>query len=150
MGLHAIVLTNMGSLSRKERDRRTRGRDRRIALGQALGYYTQAWKGEPARITLLLDNLEKQWGRSWLRFGLTRDTILSNLLFHELGHHIHQLHIPEHEGREKVADKWSKKLRGKFLRHQYWYLLPLFYPFERISRLGRKIAKQFRGIQAKP
>jgi hypothetical protein len=148
-GLHAIVITNVRSLSRKERDQRTRGRDRRIALGQALGYYTQAWKGEPARITLLLDNLEKQWGRSWLRFGFTRDTILSDLLFHELGHHIHRLHIPEYEGRENVADKWSKKLRGKFLRHQYWYVMPLIYPFVWITRLGKKIAKQFPRTQAK-
>jgi hypothetical protein len=140
-GLHAIVLTNVGSLSRMERDQRTRGRDRRIALGQALGYYTQAWKGEPARITLLLDNLEKQWGRSWLRFGFTRDIILSELLFHELGHHIHQLHIPEYEGPENVAEKWSKKLRWKFLRKRYWYLMPLLYPLARLDRWSKELSK---------
>src|SRR6266849_2764764 len=65
-GLHAIVLTNMGALSRKEREEKGLGR-RRVPLKESLGYYNREWKGQPARITLLLDNVEKQWGRSWLR-----------------------------------------------------------------------------------
>lgn len=148
-GLHTIVLTNVGALSHNEREQKGLGR-RRAPLREGLGYYTRAWKGQPARITLLLDNVEKRWGRSWLRFGFVRDVVLADLFYHELGHHIHRLHVPEYEGRENVADKWSKKLWGKFLRHEYWYLLPLFYPFALVIRLGKKIAKQFRGIQTKP
>jgi hypothetical protein len=148
-GLHTIVLTNVSALSRKERDRKTWGR-RRVALGETFGYYTQEWHGEPARITLLFDNVEKRWGRSWLRFGFTRDAVLADLLYHEIGHHIHRLHVPEYEGRENVAEKWSKKLWGKFLRHQYWYLMPLFYPLAWINGLGKTIAKQFRKSGAKP
>ncbi|HEV2195996.1 MAG TPA: hypothetical protein VGR55_10470, partial [Candidatus Acidoferrum sp.] len=83
-GLRSIVLTNVQALSRKERDRKTWGR-RHVALGDTLGYYTPEWHGEPAHITILLDNLEKHCGRKWLRWGIVRDLELSKLFFHELG-----------------------------------------------------------------
>lgn len=149
-GLRAIVLTNVDALSRKERDRRTRGRDRTVRLGEVLGYYTPAWKGGSAQITLLLDNLEKRWGRSWLRFSFTRDVLLSELFFHEVGHHIHHLHLPEYEGKENVAEKWSKTLRRKYFRDHYWYLLPIAAPFALIDGLARDIAKLYRRFRAKP
>jgi hypothetical protein len=142
-GLHSIVLTNVQALSRKERDRKTWGR-RRVTLGEALGYYTPEWRGEPAHITILVDNLEKHWGRKWLRVGLVRDAELSRVLFHELGHHIHQVLKPKYEEKEDVADKWSKKLRGRFLRRRYWYLMPVFLPLGHLRRLGKKIARRFR------
>jgi hypothetical protein len=112
-GLHAVVLTNVGALSHKQRQQKGLGR-RRVPLKQSLGYYTRAWKGQPARITLLIDNLERQWGRPWLRFGLIRDMTVAELLFHELGHHIHRLHIPEYEGPENVVEKWSDKFSENF------------------------------------
>lgn len=49
-GLNSIVLTNVAALGRQERDKRTRGRGQRTTLGEALGYYTEAWKGEPAAL----------------------------------------------------------------------------------------------------
>jgi hypothetical protein len=132
-GLHSIVLTNVQALSRKSREQKAAGR-RRVALKETLGYYTEAWKGEPARVTLLIDNLEKKWGRNWLRFGLLRDAPLAELLFHEVGHHIHRLHIPEYDGGENVAEKWSKKLWGKYMRSRYWYLVAVISPFMRLYR----------------
>ena len=47
-GLHSIVLTNVQALSRKDRDRRTWGRQR-VTLGNVCGYYTPEWHGGPAR-----------------------------------------------------------------------------------------------------
>jgi hypothetical protein len=146
-GLKSIVLTNVAALGKNERDRRTRGRGRRLALGEALGYYNKAWKGEPARITILVDNFEKQWGRSWLRVGFIRDLVFSNLLFHELGHHIHQIHRPEHERRENVADKWSKKLSSRYLRSRYWYLKPLIVPISLLFKLRKRMAGQYQRIE---
>jgi len=67
--------------------------------------------------------------------------MLGDVLFHELGHHIHQLHIPEHEGPENVAEKWSKKLRGKLLRKRYWYLMSLLYPLARLYRWSKQLSK---------
>jgi hypothetical protein len=132
-GLHSVVLTNVQALPHKSRVRKGSGR-RRVPLSEALGYYTQAWKGEPTRVTLLIDNLEKRWGRAWLRFGIIRDIIVAEVLYHELGHHIHRLHIPEFEGSENVAEKWSKKLRVKFLRVHYWYLIPVISPLAKLYR----------------
>jgi hypothetical protein len=146
LGLHAIVLTNVSALSRKDRDRKTWGH-RRVSLGEALGYYSEAWKGEPARITLLVDNIEKSWGRSWLRIGIVRDAVLSDTLFHELGHHIHRVLKPEYEGKENVADKWSAKLSGKFMRDRYWYLFPIAAPIFLVIGIGRDFARIYHRIR---
>jgi len=85
---------------------------RRVALGDTLGHYRQEWRGEPAHITILLGNLEKRMGRKWLRIALFRDLELSEVFFHELGHHIHRVHRPGYKEREDVADKWSKNSRA--------------------------------------
>jgi len=132
-GLHSIVLTNVQALSRKERDRKTWGR-RHVALREVRGYYTPEWSGAPAHITLLIDNCEKRMGRSWLRVGFIRDMELSELLFHELGHHIHEVHKPKFENKEDVADKWSKRYSKKFLRDRYWYLTPIAIPISFVLR----------------
>ena len=73
----------------------------------------------------------------------------SEVLFHELGHHIHRLHRPEYEGRENVADKWSKKLSTRHLRSRYWYLIPLIVPLSLLFDLGKGIAGKYRSIRAK-
>ncbi len=145
-GLHAIVLTNVAALSRKERERKAQGR-RQAPLRETLGYYSEAWKGEPARITILVDNIEERCGRFWLRLGFVRDLELSGTFFHELGHHIHRMHRPEHEGRENVADKWSTQLSTRFMQHYYWYLLPVFMPVALVVGLGRDLAKLYRRIR---
>jgi hypothetical protein len=111
-GLNSIVLTNTAALSHQERESKAHGRGRRVRLGEARGYYSQAWKGEPARITILVDNFEKRFGRSWLRIGIVRDLDFSELLFHELGHHIHRMQRPEYEGRENVADNGARNYRA--------------------------------------
>ena len=66
---------------------------------------------------------------------------MSETLFHELGHHIHRTQRPEYEGRENIAEKWSKKLSGKFIRERYWYLLPLAVPISLIIGLARDIGR---------
>jgi len=140
-GLHSVILTNVQALSRKERDRRALSQTK-LALGKSLGYYTQSWKGEPAQVTLLIDNLEKSWGRGWLRFGIIRDVPLAGLLYHEIGHHIHRVHAPKYEDREEVADKWSDKLCGKYLHRQYWYLAPAFCLIRRAPKLIQRIREE--------
>jgi hypothetical protein len=146
VGLHTIVLTNAAALSRREREQKTWGR-RRVSLGDALGYYSQAWKGEPARITILVDNFEKKLDRTWKRFGFFRDMEFAEVLFHELGHHIHRVHKPKYEGREDVADKWSKKLSGKYVGDRYWYLFPLALPIALVVGLAGDIARFYRKVR---
>lgn len=84
-GLHAIVLTNVAALSRKERERKT-------------------------------------WGR--------------------VRHHIHRVHRPKYE-----ADKWSRKLSGKYVRDRYWYLLPVAAPIALVVGLAGDIARLYRKVR---
>ena len=83
-GWHTIALTNVATLSRKEREQKTWGR-RRVSLGEALGYYSQAWKGEPARITILVDNFEKRMDRSSRHFKFFRDAEFAEVFFPRVG-----------------------------------------------------------------
>jgi hypothetical protein len=71
---------------------------------------------------------------------------LSEVLFHELGHHIHRVHRPEYEGRENVAGKWSERLGRKFMSGRYWYLFPIFVSIALLIGLGKDIAKLYRRI----
>jgi hypothetical protein len=136
-GLHSIVLTNVSALSREDRKRKTWGR-KRVTLGGALGWYSP---GEPARVTILVDNIEKRAGRKWLRLGIVRDFQLSEVLYHELGHHIHRIHKPEFMEKEDVADRWSRKLSSKFVRERYWYLFPLAAPIALVLGLKKDLEK---------
>jgi hypothetical protein len=45
-------------------------------------------------------------------FDATKDLDFSELLFHELGHHIHRMQRPEYEGRENVADNGARNYRA--------------------------------------
>jgi hypothetical protein len=86
-------------------------------------------------------------GRTWWRIGIARDFLLSETFFHEIGHHIHRFHKPEYEGKENVADKWSRKLSGKFIRDRYWYLFPLVVPVSLLIEVGKDIAKLYRKVR---
>ncbi len=61
-----------------------------------------------------------------------KNTVLANVLYHELGHHIHYTLRPEHRERENVADEWASRLGAHFVRKKYWYLRPLIYLNSRI------------------
>jgi hypothetical protein len=87
---------------------------------------------------------EKSMGRNWLRLVIVRDIELSEVLYHEIGHHIHRVHKPLYEGKEDVADKWSRKLSSKFIRDRDWYLFPLVLPIALVLGLKKDIDKIFR------
>jgi hypothetical protein len=70
-----------------------------------------------------------------------RDHRFGDVLFHEIGHHIHATIKPEHREKEDVADVWGKKLRTNFAREKYWYLIrvakPLAWSIRAWSRLRK-------------
>jgi hypothetical protein len=142
IGLRSVVLTNKAALSRKDQQRKLPSRGSRVVKGESLGYYSQEWKGEPAHITLLVDNVEKQCSRGWVFHRFLRVCVFADLFFHELGHHIHRVHRPLYKEREDVADMWSKKLSRKFLADRYWYMLPVTAPVS----LARNVWNDFAGI----
>lgn len=116
VGLRRVVLTNRSALPRNDRKRKTVWLGKRVVLGESLGYYSEEWKGEPARITLLVDNIEMHSSGPWVLKRFLRVSMFSDVFYHELGHHIHRVHRPVHEEREDVANRWSKSSRANLSR----------------------------------
>lgn len=124
-GLKSIVLCNSAALTRDQRRQKIWGRRRKYRLAEARGAYYRATNSRPATVWLFVDNILKPWP-SWIfRIPIFCYADLGEVLFHEIGHHIHAAHIPVYDGKENVAEDWSRKLRGQFLRKRYWYLVPL-------------------------
>jgi hypothetical protein len=145
-GLHTIVLTNIAALPQKVRERKRMGR-RRVVWKHNLGYYIRSWKGQAAGITLLIDNLEKRLGRKWLLFGITRDAVLAEVFFRELGHHVRRICASEFETGENVAEKWGNKMKRQYLRSRYGYLLWVAAPFALAIGLMDDIPKLYRRLR---
>ena len=82
-----------------------------------------------------------------LLFPLFKTYAIGETLYHEIGHHIHEMQEPGFRGRkEEIADEWGDKLMRTFLRQRYWYLAPIrillrpFWPL--ISRLQAKLDQE--------
>jgi hypothetical protein len=132
-GLDSVVFTNMYSLSHKRRTSTTRSRKRKVRIGNAAGLYHGKWQGKPAWIEVFVDQtMGDRNGPHWyLRVPVVRDILLSSVLFHEIGHHVHATAQPEFREKEDVADKWKSKLQRRYLRGRYPWLIkaaPLLAP----------------------
>jgi hypothetical protein len=122
VGLKKIVLTNRAGLSRDKRRQKVRSRSRRIRLAEALGAYYKETRSSPAAVWLYVDNIVNQTNNWVLRLPVFRYMAIGGVLYHEIGHHIHQVHRPVYEGKENVAEAWSSRLGRSFIRRRYWYL----------------------------
>jgi hypothetical protein len=140
--LKTIILANQSALTRDQRRQRVWGRKRKVRLAEALGTYHHATRSSPAIIWLYVDNIlrsEPDW--IW-RLPAVRYLPLSTVLYHEIGHHIHAAYKPIYKGKEDVADDWSRKLRRRFFRKRYWYLIPVAYLVSPLRRLVRWIKQK--------
>jgi hypothetical protein len=140
-GLGSIVLSSQTALSRAQRRKKTWSRGKKIAMLQARGYYQPAWRGQPAYIELFVDKICRGLPGRLAWSGLIQDFTFGEVLFHEIGHHIHFTARPEFKKKEDVADHWGKTLLGKSLRKRHWYLLPLHPLVKPILFLLRKPAR---------
>ena len=113
-------------------------------MAESLGSYSRAWKSSPATVWLYVDNIVSADPAWVLRTPLLRYARLADVLYHEIGHHIHAVHRPVHEGKENVAEDWSRKLSGRFLRRHYWFLMPILYPLSFAVKLVRRMKKAIR------
>ena len=119
--LAAVVLTDSSKVG-KGRAARVRGR--KYWLKQCLGYYTPAHAREPAAVFLVVDNIMRDRRHlHWVQF--VRDAMLADVLYHEIGHHLHSTVGSHADGRETSADAWQRRLWRIHLRRRYWYLRPL-------------------------
>ncbi|GJM26635.1 MAG: hypothetical protein DHS20C16_30500 [Phycisphaerae bacterium] len=143
-GLKTIVLTDSASISRNERNRKVRRNGKRYLKSECLGMYFQKWKGEPAWIRLIIDNILKDCPWYVSRIPIVQDIVIGQVLYHELGHHIHATSKPEYKDKEDVADRWSGKLMVAYMRKQYWYLTPIFVTVAHIMKFFRRIRAKFK------
>jgi hypothetical protein len=125
-GLKKIVLTNRSSLSRDQRRQKIWQRGRNHQLATSLGAYYRATRSQPASVWLFVDNIQQPFPSWFLRMPMLGYSIVGSVLYHEIGHHIHRVHKPVYEGKENVAEDWSRKLGRAFFRKRYWYLVPVF------------------------
>ena len=138
IGLKTIVLTNQAGLTTKKRKQRMWSRNRK---GACLGSYQHASKSSPAAVWLYVDNIVESGISWWNRVPVLRHVVMSHVLHHEIGHHIHAVHRPAHEEKEDVAEDWSGRLTRGFYSRHYWYLYPLLYI---LARLTSPIFKRLR------
>jgi hypothetical protein len=124
-GLKTILLTNSLGLNRSQRRKKTKFKKHKVSNHACLGLYQQEWQGQPAKIELFTDNILSSFPALIQRIPFFQDLIMGDVLYHEVGHHIHKSSEPEYREREDVADFWRKKLIGIYFRKQYWYLRPL-------------------------
>jgi hypothetical protein len=144
VGLRTIILTNSSALSRDQRRQKTWSRNHKVRLSECRGSYSRATKSSPATIWLYVDNIVRHEPRWITRVPLLRYMEPSNVLYHEIGHHIHATSKPAYKEREDVAEEWRGKLLGNFASKRYWYLRPLLLPFSLASRAVRSIKRALR------
>lgn len=120
VGLKEVVLTNASDLTRKRRRAVTKSRKRKVRIVEARGLYHQAWQGKQAWIEIFVDNSLRGWEQGfWLKIPVIREGRLSEVLFHEIGHHIHFTACPEHREKEDVADVWKVRLEHNYSRRRF-------------------------------
>jgi len=129
VGLKKVVLTNSSSLPRRLRRAVTKARKRKVRIVEARGLYHQEWHGEQAWIEMFVDNIFDRWEKGWwLRSRMFREGKIADVLFHEIGHHIHFTTRPEYRDTEDVADVWLVRLRKNYLRGRRPVLRAIFFP----------------------
>jgi hypothetical protein len=133
IGLKTIVLTNREGLTRNKRRQKVWSRNHKIRLADALGSYSRATRSSPATVWLYVDNIVRAEGPAFRFFPVLRYLVQGEVLYHEIGHHIHTEHRPVYEEREDTADDWKDKLLVNFYRKHYRYISPLLYVFTRLT-----------------
>jgi len=135
-GLGAVVLCDTASFKKNYGDKEKLSISRYI---RAKGGECLPW------IEILIDRIFAGFPTHVLRISFITDLILSDHLYHEIGHHIHKPQKLNDKESEAIAEKWRKKLQKQYLIRKYWYMvIPLaliFLPFERQIRKFRESKK---------
>jgi len=139
VGLQRVVLTNSTGLPRKLRRAVTKSRGRKVKIVEARGLYHPAWHGNQAWIEIFLDNTLKHCERRWwTKLGFLREAEIADVLFHEIGHHIHLTARPEYREKEDVADVWKVRLTNGYLRGKHRLLRSILAPLHPLIEIIRR------------
>jgi hypothetical protein len=144
LGLDEVVLTNSGNLPRARRRAVTKSRKKKVRIVRALGLYHAAWRGSSAWIEIFVDNILATRRGWWFRWQFLREGLIGDVLFHEIGHHIHATARPEFREREDVADVWKVRLKRRHNAIHHKWLRLFFLPFRPLLRLlGRAMERRW-------
>jgi len=133
-----VVLTNTTGLSRRDRVGKVWSRKRKFDKSSVLGRYHGRSGNSSPYIELRVDRIILGLKGFPFRIPMLRDIVFGHVLFHEIGHHIHNTVRPEYDEKEDVADKWAGKLNGNFIRKKYWYALPILIPVLKVYKFMRR------------
>lgn len=128
VGLQRVVLTNTAALAGTRKRRWSWHRGRKVRHTDAAGLYHHATRSEPAAIEVFVDQALADAPAWALRLRFVRTTLIGEVLFHEVGHHIHARHRPEYRDREDVADEWGRKLSRRHFRRRHKLLAFMLAP----------------------
>lgn len=113
-GLKKIIIKNNTHENKKSKDK-------------ILGSYFHQSRNNPAYIELYIDEIiDSKWPSILLFFPLIKYLLIANILYHEIGHHIHRMHKKKYSNPEKEADDWHKELIHNFLEERYIFVYPFY------------------------
>ena len=121
-GLGTVVLTDSASIGHGK-THRVGGR--KYNRSECRGFYHVGTRREVAWIELVTDNMLAGWPRPILALQFARDVVVSETLFHEVGHHLHATVGSRGRSDEGAAEDWRRRLTRGHFRKWYWYLRPL-------------------------
>jgi hypothetical protein len=133
-GLDRIVLTNSAALPRKLRRGKIGSRKRKLKIDEIGGQYHPKTNNRPAWIDIFVDNLRPYEERAFRIIPYIRDFTLAEVLYHEIGHHIHYTLRREHRERENVAEEWGQRLTNHYIGKKYRHLVLLMRAIRHIMR----------------
>ena len=135
LGLGKIVITNQSRLTQRELRKKTKSRKRKVSMTNVRGLYHYRTFASPAWVEIFIDQISSLEIGFVQKMPVVRDMFFCEVLYHEIGHHIHTVIRPEHSReREDIADEWQIRLWRYYARKRYWYLLPLFWVMGKISQ----------------
>lgn len=128
MGLKTIHLTNYQALNHSKKRKKTWSQKRKVKLKNCLGWYYHKSTNQEVWIEILIDKVQDSFPKFFLISNFIKDWILADVLYHEIGHHIHSVHKREFSEREYVAEKWKKQLFSLYFKKKYWLLIKVLRP----------------------
>jgi hypothetical protein len=138
-GISCVVLTNESALPRRDRKGKIWSRRRKVDKSRILGrYHANHRSNSSAWIELRVDKIIEglKGAPRWL--PIAREVVFGDVLFHEVGHHIHKTIRPEYTEKEDVADRWASRLNANFVRKKYWYAMPVIVPGAKLYGFMRR------------
>jgi len=121
-GLQSVVLTNAKAV---ERGRTIKVKRKKVVRAECLGFYHPGKRGESPWIEIVVDNIISGVPHVFWHLPVVRKMMLSEPVFHEIGHHLdYTIGAPARSG-EAAAEAWQKRLTHSYAKQHYWYLIPV-------------------------